>query len=432
MSVIRSNRKSSPVEIKIIKHSSYNIVKTINIQTNGLECILYKHEVDEMKIGMFTDTWYPTMDGVVNSIIQFRKSLEDRGHEVFVFAPGKEDRVDPKDDHVFRFKSKTFSMYPDYRLAFYPSKRVNDLIIENDIDVLHNHAVAFMGIKAMIASRLLQKPVIFNFHTWVTDALHYYPVNLHDDVLTKLSWIYLKYLLKNSDAIIAPSKPTLNELQERCPDMSYSKAIAPGVDRTRYHQDVDGSSIIKDMGLEGSDVLLHVGRISKEKNLDLILNALPLIKEDNGDVQLLIVGDGPAKEYYEDHVEQKGLEDNVTFTGFVPEDKLPKYYAAADSFLIASRFETLGIVILEALATGTVVAGIDSGVIPKIVEEGKNGFLFKEDKTDCAHKIMSALENRDMVKENGGDIPFNNRMAGEELVDLYKKAIKKKKEKISN
>jgi len=382
-----------------------------------------------MKIGMFTDTYLPAMDGVVNSIIQFRKSLEQQGHEVFVFAPGEEDRVDSDDDHVFRFKSKSFSMYPDYRMAFYPNNRCHDLVHENDLDVIHNHAVAFMGIKAMIASKLLEVPCVFNFHTWVTDALHYYPVNLHEDLLTKLTWVYLKYLLRRSDAVIAPSKQTLNELRDICPKMCYSKAIAPGVDTHRYNSHIDGSSIIDKWDLEGSEVLLHVGRISREKNLDLILDALPLIRKKNGDVKLVVVGAGPAKEYYERHVEKRGLEDDVIFTGFVSEDDLPKYYAAADTFVISSKFETLGIVIIEALATGTVVAGIDFGVIPDIVKNGENGFLFKDDKKDCAKKILLALENKDMVKDNGQGVLFDNRRAGDKLVDLYKEAISIKEQK---
>ncbi len=382
-----------------------------------------------MNIAMFTDTWLPTMDGVVNSIIQFRECLEEEGHDVFIFAPGKKTRVDPKDDHVFRFKAKTFKMYPEYRLAFYPSKKISDLLVEKNIDIIHNHAVAFMGIKAMVSAKLQKLPCVFNFHTKVTEAIHYYPVNLHDDLLKDLTWIYLRYLLRRSNAVIAPSKKALKELREKCPNMRYSEAVAPGIDKDRYHKNVDGSSIRNKMNLDGSDVLIHVGRISKEKNLDLILDALPLIKNQNGNIELLIVGDGPAKEYYERHVREKGLEDCVTFTGFVPEEELPKYYAASDAFVMSSRFETLGIVLIEALATGTVVAGIDHGVIPDIINHGKNGFLFTDDKKDCAKKIALALENRDMVKENGNGINFDNKTACKKLEKVYKEAIRTKEER---
>lgn len=383
-----------------------------------------------MKVAMFTDTWLPTMDGVVNSIIQFRKCLEDEGHEVYIFAPGKKDRVDPDDDHVFRFKSKTFKMYPDYRLAFYPSKRTHDLLVEKDIDIIHNHGVAFMGIKAMIAAKFIDLPCVFNFHTKVTEAIHYYPVSLSDDLLKRLTWIYLRYLLRRSNAVIAPSEQALDELREECPNMRYSKAVSPGIDKDRYHKEVDGSQIRNELNLDGADVLLHVGRISKEKNLDLILNAMPLIKTQNGDVQFIIAGDGPAKEYYKQNVKEKGLEDYVTFAGFVPENKLPKYYAAADAFVISSKFETLGIVLIEALATGTIVAGIDHGVIPNIINHGKNGFLFNDNKGDCADKIAMALENRNLVKDNGNGINFSNKTACKKLEKVYEEAIRTKEERI--
>lgn len=390
----------------------------------------HDHRGTKMKIAMFTDTWLPTMDGVVSTIIQFRKSLENEGHEVYIFAPGKEDGVDPNDDHVFRFKGKTFKMYPEYRLPFYPSKRTHDLLAEKDIDIVHNHGVAFMGIKAMIASKFLDLPCVFNFHTKVTEAIHYYPVSLSDDLLKSLTWIYLRYLLRRSNAVIAPSEQAMKELKNECPNMRHSDVVAPGIDKDRYNKDVDGDLIREKMDLNGSNVLLHVGRISKEKNLDLILDALPILKEQNGNVKFLIVGDGPAKIYYERHVREKGLEDVVTFTGFVPEKHLPKYYAASDAFVISSRFETLGIVLIEALATGTVVAGIDHGVIPDIIDHGKNGFLFGDSKEDCAEKIALALENRDLVKDNRNGIDFDNKIAAKKLEKVYREAMRTKEERI--
>lgn len=383
-----------------------------------------------MRIGMFTDTWLPAMDGVVNTIVQFRKSLEKNGHEVFIFAPGEEDCIDPDDDHVFRFKSKRFTLYPDYRMAFYPSNRTHGLILEKNIDVIHNHAIAFMSVKAMIASKMLEVPCVFNFHTWVTDALHYYPVNLNESLLKRLSWIYLTYLLNRSDAVIAPSNQTLRHLKKRCPDIAYSEALAPGIDLHRYNPDVDGSEIRDELDLGDSEVIIHVGRISKEKNIDLVLDSLPLLKKHHPDVKMLIVGDGPAKDYYSDRVRKKGLRNTVLFTGFVPEKELPKYYACADAFVISSPFETLGIVILEALATGTVVAGLDHGVIPDIIKEGENGYLFHENVKSCAAKISQALNNKEIVKENGRPEEFDNDLVGGDLVELYKKARKIKWKKI--
>ncbi|MFW5953463.1 MAG: glycosyltransferase [Candidatus Natronoplasma sp.] len=385
-----------------------------------------------MKIAMVTDTWLPTMDGVVNSIIRFREGLEELGHEIYVFAPGEKNKVSERDDHVFLFKSKTFSPYPDYRMALYPTGRTQKLLIEKDIDVIHNHAVGFMALRAMIASKSLELPCVFNFHTWITDALHYSPVNLHSGLLKRLLWIYLRYLLRRSDAVIAPSNQTLKELKEECQDMHHSAVVAPGIDRSRYNREVDGDKIRKKWGLEDKTLLLHVGRISKEKNLDLIIQSLPHIREEKPNVRLFIVGDGPAKSYFETLVAEKGLDDVVTFTGFVPEEELPEYYGAADAFLFASTFETLGLVMLEALATGTPVVGLDHGVIPEIVDHGTNGLLFEHDPKDCAEKTLQTLRTQPEISDDLlGHIPHDDRESGKRLEEVYKTAQKIKSKRIN-
>ncbi|MFP4142955.1 MAG: glycosyltransferase [Thermoplasmata archaeon] len=386
----------------------------------------------EMKIAMVTDTWLPTQDGVVNSIIQFRRNLEERGHQVYIFAPGEKNKVSEKDDNVYLFKSKRFRPYPDYRMAIYPTGRTQELLLEKDIDVIHNHGVGFMAVRAMIASKFLELPCVFNFHTWVTDALHYSPLNLSDNILERLTWIYLKYLLRRSDTVITPSQKTLEELKERCSNMHNSAVVTPGIDRSRYNKDVDGESIRDKWGLTDETLLLHVGRIAREKNLELIIDSLPYIKKERSDARLFIVGDGPAKSYYESLVSEKGLEDAVTFTGFVPEEELPNYYGAADTFIFASTFETLGLVMLEALATGTPVVGLDHGVIPEIIDDGNNGLLFQKNPRDCAKKTLEMLRSEKEINNDFMEnIPFDNLDCGKKLEDVYEDAIRIKNKRIS-
>ncbi|MBS3789482.1 MAG: glycosyltransferase [Candidatus Thermoplasmatota archaeon] len=385
-----------------------------------------------MKIAMVTDTWLPTKDGVVNSIIQFRKCLEELGHQVYIFAPGQKNKVSEEDNNVFLFKSKIFKPYPDYRMAIYPTGRTQKLLSEKNIDVIHNHGMGFMGIRAMIASKFLELPCVFNFHTWVTDALQYSPLNLPDNLLKRLTWIYLRYLLKKSHAVIAPSEQTMMELKEKCPNMHHSAVLPPTIDRTRYNKDVDGQSIRKRWGVEDESLLLHVGRISKEKNLELIINSLPYIKKERPDVRLFIVGDGPAKPYFESLVSKKGLDDVITFTGFVPEKELPKYYGAADAFLFASTFETLGLVMLEALATGTPVVGLDHGVIPEIINHGDNGLLFKDSPKDCAEKTLKILRSEKKISDNFNEnIPQDNLECGKKLEEIYETAREIKRKRIN-
>jgi 1,2-diacylglycerol 3-alpha-glucosyltransferase len=385
-----------------------------------------------MKIGMFTDTWLPTRDGCVTTIQKFRESLEGLGHDVFIFAPGEKSGTSPDDDRVFLFKARTFRQYPNYRLAFYPSKRKIDLILDNQIEVLHNHGIAFMALKAMTASRFLQIPCLLSFHTWVTDAAHYYPFNLREDLLIRLSWRYLRSLLSRSDGVIAPSRSTIEELKEKCPTMRYTNVVAPGIDPNRFNPSVDGTSIREKHGLGDATVLLHVGRVSKEKNLELIFDSLPRIKKKKPDVKLLVVGSGPAEQYYEALARQKGVGDDVVFTGFVHDDLLPKYYACADAFVIASPFETLGIVMIEALATGIPVAGLNHRVIPEVIDHGQNGYLFSNDPEDCARHTVLALDCDDIMRKNALETAkrFDNKECGKKLIEVYEAVLEIKAERI--
>ena len=265
-----------------------------------------------MRIGMFTDAWLPTHDGTVTSIIKFRESLEKLGHKVFIFAPGDTTGPSDYDDNVFLFKAKTFKQYPDYKLAIAPSKWKTDMILENDIEILHNHGIAFMALKAMIGSNLTNIPCLLNFHTWVTEVQEYYPVNLNEDLMVYLSWIYLRVLIERSDGVVTPSESAMRELKEKCPKMRYTNVVAPGIDFNSFNPNVDGSGIREDLGLENSEILIHVGRVSKEKNLELIFKALPIIKKEKPNVKLLVIGKGPAKGYLLWSVGSDGKDDGGT------------------------------------------------------------------------------------------------------------------------
>jgi len=172
------------------------------------------------------------------------------------------------------------------------------------------------------------------------------------------------------------------------------------VDPERFHPGNRGQGIRTKWGLNGHDVLLHVGRVAPEKNLTTLINAFPKVLEANPDTKLLIVGTGPYIEKYYDLVRHLGLSGDVIFTGFVPDADLPKYYAAADAFAIASKFETQGLVVLEALASGRPVAGANYRAIPEFVREGVNGALFEpNDVRGCAAAILRCLREPDGMRE---------------------------------
>ncbi|MDO9538349.1 MAG: glycosyltransferase [Thermoplasmata archaeon] len=353
-----------------------------------------------MRIAMFTDSWLPTMDGCVASVLKFRDGLEKRGHKVFIFAPEDKNGLAKEDDRTFLFKAREFKQYPEYRMAIMLSARKDNLLKEHDIEMIHTHGVAFMGFKAMMSSRNLKLPLLLHFHTWVTEVAQYYPFNLNEEFLVDLFWLYLKPLCRKSDGVVAPSNNAIEELKKIVTGMEYTDWVFPGIEVDKFNPEIKGNFIRERHGLENNEVILHVGRLSLEKNLELVLDGMKILKTERPNAKLLVVGNGPARPHYDKLVKEKGLEDRVIFSGFVPSEELPNYYAACDSFVLASKFETLGIVMTEALASGKPVAGVNFRVIPDVIKHGENGYIFQPDSKDCAKMMIATLDAPDEMRQN--------------------------------
>lgn len=365
-----------------------------------------------MNIGMFTDTWLPKADGVGTSLSFFKKELEARGNEVYVFAPGERNM---EENGTVYYKSRATKAYPGFKMAFYTTpmhSRTKNFIRKHDIEILHLHTPGPMGLRAVLASRALDLPLIFTYHTWLPDLVIYAPSfllsfpwsvykNWHgaEDAI----WSYTRWLFRRSDAIIAPTNVIKEELLNHCQKDEERKifVVPTGVDLERFNPRADGASIRRSLGLENCKISIHVGRIAKEKRLETLIDAAPYIKREIPDCRFLIVGTGPMDAYYKNLVKERGLSESFIFTGYVPDSELPKYYAAADLFVFPSKFETQGLCALEAMACGVPVAASCYRALPEFVEDGKNGFLFDPDDNDsCVEAVIKGLNADERMKEN--------------------------------
>src|SRR2546426_189253 len=279
--------------------------------------------------------------------------------------------------------------------------RETDLIKEMGIDVIHIHGVGFVGIKGIWASWHAKVPRVSTFHTMIHETLAFYsPFGLNLHLLERGLRFYLRIFLRKTHGVVVPSRAILDEILALSPSAKIADVIPTGVDTDRFRPDISGQGVRTKWGLNGNDVILHVGRVAPEKNLTTLIHAFPKVLESNPDTKLMIVGTGPYMEKYYDLVRHLGLAGDVIFTGFVPDADLPKYYAAADAFAIASKFETQGLVVLEALASGRPVAGANYRAIPEFVHEGVNGALFEpNDVKGCAAAILRCLREPDGMRE---------------------------------
>jgi 1,2-diacylglycerol 3-alpha-glucosyltransferase len=379
-----------------------------------------------MRIALFTDSYLPTVDGVVTSVLSTRRQLEAHGHEVVVFAPEDPHRRGAHETGTVYVRAKEFRHYPGYRLAMFPGHEV-DLIKDLGIDLVHIHGVGFVGIKGLWASWQAKIPRVSTFHTMIHDTLAFYsPFGLNLHLLERGLRFYLKIFLRKTQGIVVPSRAILEEIRDLSPTARIADVIPTGVDPDRFRPDISGQGIRTKWGLNGHDVVLHVGRVAPEKNLTTLIHAFPRILQSNPDTKLMIVGTGPYMEKYYDLVARLRLSGDVIFTGFVPDADLPRYYAAADAFAIASKFETQGLVVLEALASGTPVAGANYRAIPEFVRDGVNGALFDPaDVRSCAAAIVRCLKDRDRMGEVARDsaLPFSIERCTRRLEQVYERLV---------
>lgn len=378
-----------------------------------------------MRIAMMTDSWFPTRDGVVTSICIIKESLEALGHQVFIVAPEPEEEF--RQDGVYYFPAVRFKSYEGYYVPIYPSNKM-EILREIAPDVIHIHGVATMALRGLICGHTLGIPTVMTFHTMVDDAAKYYsPVKLPPETMDRLIWIYLRQILKRMDVVVTPTACIGEELKAHGANCRNLLAIPTGAKTDVFRPGIPCDQIRERYGLAGKRVVIHVGRISYEKEIDMVVRAMRDV-----DAVLLVVGKGPAAEDIRKLVGELGMEERVIFTGFVPDEDLPAFYNAADIAVSASKFETQGLSILEAMASGRTVACRNGRAFTEIVRDGENGYLF-DDERGCTEAILKALDAPPEVREASYRTAIENsrERSIERYIRAYELAIETKKARSS-
>lgn len=376
-----------------------------------------------MRVAIFTDTYLPTVDGVVNSIRNTKKTLQSLGHEVLIIAPEDRRNGNVVEEDTLYCRAREFRRYPGYRLAIYPTNREIRFLEECEVDIIHSHGIAFMGLKGMWAARELGLPMVLTFHTMILDAIPYY-TNLRprSDLLKRLISLYLRGFLHHCGAVVAPTRAILRELQSIAPRMRRTAVVPNGVDVERFHPKLECKQVREMHDLDDAEVILYVGRVAPEKDVGFLIDAFPRVLRRRPHAKLLLVGTGPELPKYQRYVERRNLKDSIIFTGFVPDQDLPLYYAACDVLATASTFETQGLVVLEAMACGKPVVVVNYRAFPEYVEDSVNGFLFEPgDAEGCCLALERALEAGEEVRRRARLTAerFSTQRCTERLLELY-------------
>jgi len=255
-----------------------------------------------MRIAIMTDSYLPTRDGVVTAVVTLRKALEDLEHTVFVIAPdpGKEFR----EEGVIYFPARRFKSYPEYFLPIFPSNK-RSIIESLNVDVIHIYGVAFMALKGLLVSRSTKIPTVMTYCTNVVDTMEYYsPLPLPMEFQSMLAWIYMRNYLRRPNCVVALTPATLKEFEENGVKTKRTEVIPIGIDVQRFRLGIDRSAIRERYDLNGKRVVIHVGRVSYEKSIDIVIRSMKFLPND---IRLLIVGKGPALEEMKKLVDTEGV-----------------------------------------------------------------------------------------------------------------------------
>ena len=346
-----------------------------------------------MNIGLFTDTYFPQVSGVATSIKTLRDELIAQGHHVYIFTSSDPRATDSPEDGIYRFPSVPFVSFKDRRIAFTGWLKVLRIARKLDLDIVHNQTEFSLGVMGKMVAKELGIPCIHTYHTMYQDYLHYIANGrvLKPKDVARLAHLYLK----NMAGVIAPSERVLDTLESYHVE-SPIRVIPTGVNLRVYRLRDTPEQKLSMRQKYGYDrdtpVLLSLSRLAFEKNIQELIASMPDVLAKEPTAQLLIVGDGPARQSLERQVREMDLRDHVTFAGQISNDEVPHYYQIADVFVSASDSESQGLTYDESLASDVPIVVRRSEYTDQLIDDPGIGMSFQK-RADLVKGILHYIQN---------------------------------------
>lgn len=387
-----------------------------------------------MRIGIFTDSYPPYINGVSTSIVMLQNALEKLGHQVYIVTvndKGHSYKYE-NENKIVRIPGIPTGIY-DYRLTgIYPVRIINKIKKWN-LDVIHSQTEFGVGTFARIIAKQFNIPLVHTYHTLYEDYVHYITKGYFDKSSKKIVQYLTKfYCDKTATELIVPTKKIYSLFKEKYKFERNIHIVPTGIDVERFYKEKISkekvNKIKQNLKIEKDDfVILFVGRLGKEKSIETLIETQFSLIKKYPFCKLIIIGDGPDAEHYKKMVNKLKLSNNVNLIGKVPWDEIPKYYQVADIFATASRSETQGLTVIEAMASSLPVVAADDDSFKEIIVDDLNGYLFKNKKE--YRKIVSYLiENKDKMKflskqARISSEAYSSKYFAERILKVYQSAL---------
>ena len=391
-----------------------------------------------MRIGLFTDSYPPYINGVSTSVAMLKKALEKKGHIVYVVTVSNNALKYEYDveNRIVKVPGIPVGIY-DYRLSrIYPLTMINTMKSWN-LDVIHSHTEFGIGILARLLAKQFDIPLVHTYHTLYEDYTHYITHGYFDKSSKKIVEYLTKfYCDKTANELIVPTNKIYKLFKEKYEFKKNIHIVPTGIEVDRFYtENVDKSyvqALRKKLKLQKKDfVILFVGRLAAEKNVEFLLNAEKKLMAKYKNIKLLIVGDGPDKEHYEEMARDLNISSNVIFNGKAAWEEMPFYYHCANVFATASTTETQGITVIEAMAASVVPLCIKDESFLGTVTHELNGLIFN-DEDEFVNQVLTLYKDNALLQKYNNQARIqaehcSSTSYAERVLEVYKRAILDKK-----
>lgn len=331
-----------------------------------------------MKIAFFTETFLPKVDGIVTRLTKTVQHLAAAGDEVLIFCPeGAPDTY--MGGRVVGVPALPLPLYPELKLAL-PRPAVSEALERFAPDLVHVVNPAVLGLGGIWLAKSRGLPLVASYHTHLPKYLEHYGMGM----LEPLLWELLKAAHNQASLNLCTSTAMVGELAAK--GILHTALWQRGVDTELFRPELRSAEMrarLHGGHADSGNLLLYIGRLSAEKQIERIRPVLERMPE----ARLALVGDGPHRQQLERIFDGTA----TTFVGYLAGEELAAAYASGDAFLFPSSTETLGLVLLEAMAAGCPVVGANRGGIPDIVSDGLNGCLYDPDRPDSLIEAVQRL-----------------------------------------
>lgn len=421
-----------------------------------------------MKIGIFTDTYRPSVNGVVYVTEILRRNFEALGHEVYIFAPASSlsTKTDPPDDHIIRFPALPGVVSGEGNISLFFPPKVLQRIKELNLDMFHFLVPGPIGLMAIYAAHKLNKPVVAEYCTDYFQYIEHYPIVIPGMIALGLALPFtfnvsraellnmlkagrprlragdwsrevVKNLLtvihSHCDAVVVHSRKSQQQLASwQNADSHYPLHIIPtGIDPAPAATKAQLAELRTAWKLTPeTEVVLYLGRLSVEKNLDLLIAMMTELIKWRPHAKLVFVGDFDYRETLEAHAKASPAHRHIVFAGKMAHEKIGAAYALGNVFAFPSTTDTQSLTLHEATLAGLPVVMIDEPVT-EVVKDGVNGFFATNDPIDFAAKVRAVLEDRALQKKMSAAsrkiaAAFSERTQTQKIVDIYEAVLQER------